>query len=144
MLALPGIQRTLTLYRMDMRGEALKEWSWTVRNFNDQELLTAAEIALPQISSIITPIPEPNSARKRQARITHLGPSASGTSSSGAGKTTQPTANAGPTPILRAMRLVTSAPITPPTAPAPRPRRSSRTPGQPPGERSAMPRSRST
>lgn len=45
MLALPGIQRTLALYRMDMRGEALKEWSWTLRNFNDQELLTAAEIA---------------------------------------------------------------------------------------------------
>jgi len=45
MLALPGIQRTLALYRMDMRSEALKEWSWTVRNFNDQELLTAAEIA---------------------------------------------------------------------------------------------------
>jgi len=45
MLALPGIQRTLALYRMDMRGEALKEWSWTVRNFNDQELLAVAEIA---------------------------------------------------------------------------------------------------
>jgi len=45
MLALPGIQRTMALYRMDMRSEALKEWSWTLRNFNDQELLTAAEIA---------------------------------------------------------------------------------------------------
>ena len=45
MLALPGIQRILALYRMDMRGEALKEWSWTVRNFNDQELLAVAEIA---------------------------------------------------------------------------------------------------
>jgi len=45
MLALPGIQRTLALYRMDMRGDAAKEWSWAVRNFNDQELLTAAEIA---------------------------------------------------------------------------------------------------
>ena len=45
MLALPGIQRTLALYRMDMRGEASKEWSWAVRNFSDQELLTAAEIA---------------------------------------------------------------------------------------------------
>ena len=45
MLALPGIQRTLALYRMDMRGEALKEWRWVLRNFNDQELLTAAEIA---------------------------------------------------------------------------------------------------
>lgn len=45
MLALPGIQRTLALYRMELRGEAMKEWSWALRNFNDQELLTAAEIA---------------------------------------------------------------------------------------------------
>ena len=45
MLALPGIQRTLALYRTDMRSEASKEWSWTVRNFSDKELLTAAEIA---------------------------------------------------------------------------------------------------
>ncbi len=43
--ALPGVQRTLALYRMDLRTEALKEWSWVVRNFNDQELLTAAEFA---------------------------------------------------------------------------------------------------
>ncbi len=45
MQALPGIQRTLALYRLDMRSEALKEWNWAIRNFNDQELLTAAEIA---------------------------------------------------------------------------------------------------
>ena len=45
MLALPGIQRTLALYRMDMRSEASNEWSWTLRNFNDHELLDAAEIA---------------------------------------------------------------------------------------------------
>ncbi len=45
MLALPGVQRTVALYRMDMRSEALKEWNWTLRNFNDQELLAAAEIA---------------------------------------------------------------------------------------------------
>ena len=45
MSALPGVQRTLALYRADLRGEALKEWGWTLRNFNDQELLTAAEIA---------------------------------------------------------------------------------------------------
>jgi len=43
--ALPGVQRTLALYRMDLRTDALKEWSWVVRNFNDQELLAAAEIA---------------------------------------------------------------------------------------------------
>lgn len=45
MLALPGVQRTLVLYRAGMRSEALKEWSWTVRNFDDRELLTAAEVA---------------------------------------------------------------------------------------------------
>lgn len=45
MLALPGIQRTLALYRMEMRSEASMEWGWTLRNFNDTELLTAAEIA---------------------------------------------------------------------------------------------------
>ena len=45
MQALPGIQRTLTLYRIGMRTEALKEWSWTLRNFDDRELLTAAEVA---------------------------------------------------------------------------------------------------
>jgi soluble lytic murein transglycosylase-like protein len=45
MLALPGIQRTLALYRMNLRTEALEEWRWLLRNFNDRELLTAAEIA---------------------------------------------------------------------------------------------------
>ena len=45
MLAFPGIQRTLALYRMGMRSEALEEWRWALRNFNDRELLTAAEIA---------------------------------------------------------------------------------------------------
>lgn len=45
MLAMPGVQRTLALYRMDLRTDALKEWSWVLRNFDDRELLTAAEIA---------------------------------------------------------------------------------------------------
>lgn len=43
--AVPGVQRTLALYRMGMRSEALEEWRWALRNFNDRELLTAAEIA---------------------------------------------------------------------------------------------------
>jgi soluble lytic murein transglycosylase len=43
--ALPGVQRTLALYRADLRKDALEEWRWTLRNFDDQELLTAAEIA---------------------------------------------------------------------------------------------------
>ncbi len=45
MLALPGIQRTLALYRMNLHSEALEEWRWVLRNLNDRELLTAAEIA---------------------------------------------------------------------------------------------------
>jgi soluble lytic murein transglycosylase-like protein len=45
MSAVPGVQRTLALYRMGMRSDALEEWRWVLRNFNDRELLTAAEIA---------------------------------------------------------------------------------------------------
>ncbi|MDD4978068.1 MAG: transglycosylase SLT domain-containing protein [Gallionella sp.] len=45
MSALPGVQRTIALYRMDLRVDALEEWRWVVRNLNDKELLTAAEIA---------------------------------------------------------------------------------------------------
>ena len=45
MSAVPAIQRTLALYRIGMRSEALDEWRWVLRNFNDRELLTAAEIA---------------------------------------------------------------------------------------------------
>lgn len=45
MLALPAVQRTLALYRMEQRTDAFKEWAWTVRKFDDKQLLTAAEIA---------------------------------------------------------------------------------------------------
>lgn len=45
MLALPGVQRTIKLYGMGLSSEALDEWRWVVRNCNDHELLTAAEIA---------------------------------------------------------------------------------------------------
>ncbi len=41
----PGIKRTLALYRMGFRSEAREEWRWSLRNFNDRELITAAEIA---------------------------------------------------------------------------------------------------
>jgi soluble lytic murein transglycosylase len=44
-LALPSIQRTLLLYRMEMRTEAAKEWAWATRNFTDRQLLVAAEVA---------------------------------------------------------------------------------------------------
>ncbi|MDD5612899.1 MAG: transglycosylase SLT domain-containing protein, partial [Gallionella sp.] len=42
---LPGIRRALALYRMDLRTDGYREWAWAVRNFNDRELLAAAEIA---------------------------------------------------------------------------------------------------
>ncbi|ADE10406.1 lytic transglycosylase domain-containing protein [Sideroxydans lithotrophicus] len=45
MQAQPAIQRTLLLYRMDMRTEAAKEWAWATRNFTDQQLLVAAAVA---------------------------------------------------------------------------------------------------
>ncbi|MBI5006480.1 MAG: transglycosylase SLT domain-containing protein [Nitrosomonadales bacterium] len=43
--AMPAIQRTLLLYRMDMRSEAAKEWAWATRRFSDRQLLAAAEVA---------------------------------------------------------------------------------------------------
>ena len=45
MQARPDIQRVIMFYRMDLRVDALREWVWAVRNFNDKQLLTAAEIA---------------------------------------------------------------------------------------------------
>jgi soluble lytic murein transglycosylase len=44
-LAQPGIQRALALYRMELDAEASKEWAWAIRQYNDRELLAAAEIA---------------------------------------------------------------------------------------------------
>lgn len=43
--AIPGIQRALTLYRLDLRTEANREWLWASRNFGDEQLLAAAELA---------------------------------------------------------------------------------------------------
>lgn len=40
-----GVQRALAFSRMNLRTEALREWSWTIRNFTDAELLAAAEVA---------------------------------------------------------------------------------------------------
>ncbi|MGZ8256854.1 MAG: transglycosylase SLT domain-containing protein [Gallionella sp.] len=40
-----GAQRTLALYRLDLRVDARLEWIWLLRNFNDQELLSASEFA---------------------------------------------------------------------------------------------------
>lgn len=41
----PGIQRALELYRLNQRVEANREWIWTIRNFTDEQLLAAAEVA---------------------------------------------------------------------------------------------------
>ncbi|MBL8515115.1 MAG: lytic transglycosylase domain-containing protein [Betaproteobacteria bacterium] len=43
--ARPGIARALALYRLDMRNEGLREWQAATREFDDQTLLTAAEVA---------------------------------------------------------------------------------------------------
>lgn len=41
----PGIARAVALYGVDLRAEAAQEWIWAVRNFNDRQLLAAAELA---------------------------------------------------------------------------------------------------
>ena len=45
LLAQPAVQRTLALYRMDLRTDAALEWSWAVRKLDDKNLLVAAEVA---------------------------------------------------------------------------------------------------
>ena len=41
----PGLQRALVLYRLNLRWDANREWLWAIRNFDDRQLLTAAEFA---------------------------------------------------------------------------------------------------
>lgn len=41
----PGVQRTLALFRVGLRSEGIKEWSWVLRGMSDRELLAASEIA---------------------------------------------------------------------------------------------------
>jgi soluble lytic murein transglycosylase len=43
--ATPDLQRTLALYRLDLRTEALREWSWALRDADDRSLIAAAELA---------------------------------------------------------------------------------------------------
>jgi soluble lytic murein transglycosylase len=40
-----SIRRALELYRLDLRVEAVREWIWAVRSFDDRQLLAAAELA---------------------------------------------------------------------------------------------------
>ena len=41
----PGIRRALAMYRLELRPEGVKEWSWALRGMSDRQLLAAAEIA---------------------------------------------------------------------------------------------------
>lgn len=41
----PGIRRALMLFRLDVRLEAVREWLWAIRGFDDRQLLVAAELA---------------------------------------------------------------------------------------------------
>jgi len=41
----PGLVRSLELYRLDLRTEALREWLFAIRGMSDTQLLAAAELA---------------------------------------------------------------------------------------------------
>jgi len=41
----PGIARALALYDLGLRQDASQEWTWTIREFSDPQLLAAAELA---------------------------------------------------------------------------------------------------
>jgi len=44
----PAIKRAVEFQRLDMRWEAKSEWVWATRNFDDKQLLAAAEYAMRQ------------------------------------------------------------------------------------------------
>ena len=41
----PGIARAMAFYQLGLRSDANAEWNWTIRNFSDNQLLAAAELA---------------------------------------------------------------------------------------------------
>ena len=43
--SLPAVQRMLKFYQLDLRPEALREWIWTIRGFDDRQRLIAAQYA---------------------------------------------------------------------------------------------------
>lgn len=43
--AMPAIQRSLELQRLDLRWESRTEWAWATKNFDDKQMLAAAELA---------------------------------------------------------------------------------------------------
>jgi soluble lytic murein transglycosylase len=42
---LPGLQRALAFYRLNLRFEGNREWNWAIRELDDRQLLAAAEFA---------------------------------------------------------------------------------------------------
>lgn len=44
--SLPSVQRMLKFYQLELRPEALREWVWTIRNFDDRQRLIAAQYAV--------------------------------------------------------------------------------------------------
>ena len=44
--SLPSVQRMLKFYQLELRPEALREWIWTIRGFDDRQRLIAAQYAL--------------------------------------------------------------------------------------------------
>ncbi len=45
MAKVPGLQRALAFYRLNLRFEGNREWNWVIRGFDDRQLLGAAEFA---------------------------------------------------------------------------------------------------
>lgn len=43
--ALPGIQRGLAFYKMNLRVDGNREWLWAIRGLDDKQLLAASEVA---------------------------------------------------------------------------------------------------
>lgn len=41
----PALHRALALYRLNLRLEGIREWTWAIRKFDDKQLLAAAELA---------------------------------------------------------------------------------------------------
>lgn len=40
-----GLRRALEFYRLNLRVDGVREWVWTIRSFDDRQLLAAAELA---------------------------------------------------------------------------------------------------
>lgn len=44
----PAIQRAIELQRLDMRWESRAEWAWATKDYDDKQMLAAAELAMRQ------------------------------------------------------------------------------------------------